>query len=277
MMFKKAEKKQCKLRMGLFAPSGGGKTYTSLLLAKAFGSKIAFIDTENESSTKYIGEQGIPEFDIAAMTYEGNAAKYVRDMIACINAAQDEYDCIVIDSLTHAWEATKDEVDAAAKRMRTANTFAAWREGSTLWGNLLKAILLCRTNIICCARSKMAYEQTTESGKKKVNKVGLAPELRDGMEFEFDIVGEMDVEHNLVVTKTRCRAVDNSVTSMPNEEWMKPVAEWLSSGVADTEAERRALWEKIKGTEREDDVIALCKGRGIQEQIEIMKGALDAD
>jgi len=123
-------------------------------------------------------------------------------------------------------------VDAAAKRMRTTNTFAAWKEGSTLWGRLVKAILNCETHIICCARSKTSYEQTTENGKKVVRKVGMAPELRDGVEYEFDLVGEMDWEHNLVITKSRCHAVSGACVKCPDEGFMKPVLEWLNTGQA---------------------------------------------
>ena len=48
--FQKAERKKAKLRLALTAPSGGGKTYSALLLAKGLGGKIAFIDPENGSA-----------------------------------------------------------------------------------------------------------------------------------------------------------------------------------------------------------------------------------
>ena len=56
MELKKATRKQAKLRMGLSAVSGGGKTYSALLLA--FGltndwNKVAVIDTENGSASLY--------------------------------------------------------------------------------------------------------------------------------------------------------------------------------------------------------------------------------
>jgi hypothetical protein len=273
MAFKKAEKKQCKLRMAIFAPSGGGKTYTSLMLGKAFG-KIAYIDTENGSSAKYIGDHGIPDYDIAELNYSGDAGAYVRELISLIQEAQVSYDLIVIDSLTHAWEATKDEVDAAAKRMRYPNSFAAWKEGSTLWGQLISAIVMCQTNIICCARSKMAYEQVEDKGKKKVQKVGMSPELRDGMEYEFDIVGEMDHEHSLAITKSRCHAVADRVFDRPNESIMEPILSWLSSGVPDLKAEKSALYARLSDEAREK-AGEQCAGKELAEQVRIMQGLLE--
>jgi len=167
MAFVKATKEKLKLRMALFAPSGGGKTYTALKFAKRFGS-IAYIDTENRSSCKYIGEEGIPEFDIATLEYHGDAARYIQRLIDTIYEARG-YDIIVIDSLTHAWDACKDEVDKVAKTKRTANTFAAWREGNTHWAQLIDVLINNQTNCICCARSKMEYVQDkNDSGKTEI-------------------------------------------------------------------------------------------------------------
>jgi hypothetical protein len=59
----------------------------------------------------------------------------------------------------------------------------------------------------------------------------MAPELRDGMEYELDLVAEMDQEHNLMVTKTRCHAVDGRVAKCPGPDWMQPVLSWLNAGV----------------------------------------------
>jgi len=59
-MFKPAERRQGKLRMTIDGPSGSGKTYTALRFASAItkriGGKIAVIDTERGSASKYVGE-----------------------------------------------------------------------------------------------------------------------------------------------------------------------------------------------------------------------------
>ena len=53
MEFRKAERKQAKLRLGITGPSGSGKTYSALLIAKGLGGRIAMIDTENGSGDLY--------------------------------------------------------------------------------------------------------------------------------------------------------------------------------------------------------------------------------
>lgn len=239
MSFKKAIKYKEKLRMGLFAPSGGGKTYTALLSAKKIGGTVAYIDTENRSAARYIGEPGIPEFDIAELNWDATMSgeAYVNKLVGLIREASRSYDTVIVDSLTHAWSACKSEVDAAAKRMRTPNSYVAWREGSNIWSSVIAANLHCQSHIICCARSKQDYVQEKDDrGKTNIRKVGMAPELREGMEYEWDIVCEMDVDHVMTVTKSRCTAVDGLVIKKPTGEWLNPVMSWLNGAERPVEA-----------------------------------------
>ena len=51
MKFTKATKAQSKLRAAIFGPSGAGKTYTSLRIAKGMGGNVAVVDTERGSAS----------------------------------------------------------------------------------------------------------------------------------------------------------------------------------------------------------------------------------
>lgn len=50
VFFKKAERKNAKLRLALAGPTGSGKTMGALLIAKGIGGKVAVVDTENSSA-----------------------------------------------------------------------------------------------------------------------------------------------------------------------------------------------------------------------------------
>ena len=52
-IFQKATKTKSKLRCAIFGPSGSGKTYSALSIASGLGKKIALIDTEHFSASKY--------------------------------------------------------------------------------------------------------------------------------------------------------------------------------------------------------------------------------
>lgn len=271
-MFTKAVKRQAKLRLGLFAPSGGGKTYTSLMFAKKIGGKIAYIDTENNSSCKYLGEDGIPEYDIANLPYQEDAGKYILSLIKLIKQAQEEYNILVVDSLTHAWTACKDEVDAAAKRMRSGNSFVAWREGSKLWSQLITTILNCKCHLIVCARSKQEYlTEKDANNKTTIKKVGLAPELRDGMEYELDVVGEIDQEHNIIITKTRCKAIDGAAVKCPDGTFIEPVLRWLEGAEPLATREEKMSWYKSLDEDKQQTVVEKLKGELTISEFEKLK------
>ena len=72
MAFRKAERRQAKLRLGLIGPSGSGKTYGALLIAQGLGGKIALIGSENGSSELY---GNMFDYDVVPITPELNAPK----------------------------------------------------------------------------------------------------------------------------------------------------------------------------------------------------------
>jgi len=68
-------------------------------------------------------------------------------------------------------------------------------------------------------RSKMDYVlQEDERGRKVTTRVGMAPIQRDGVEYEFDIVGDMTVDNRLNITKTRCPSLSGKSIIRPGRE-----------------------------------------------------------
>ena len=222
-MFQKATKKQSRLRMAIMGPSGSGKTYTSLKIASELRGKIAVIDTEYGSASKYADEF---DFDTVSLT-DPIIDNYIRAMNA---ASQNGYDILIIDSLSHAWEALLEFVDQASTRYK-GNSFAAWREGTPQQKRLIDAILKCKCHIIATMRSKTEYilEKDERTNRTTPKKVGMAPIQRAGMEYEFDIVAEMDVENNFIVSKTRCKTLNHLVSKHANGVAEK-IKEWLQDG-----------------------------------------------
>jgi hypothetical protein len=67
-----------------------------------------------------------------------------------------------------------------------------------------------------------------DKGRKVPRKIGLAPVQRDGLEYEFDVVGDIDTEHKLIVSKSRCPAVDGKVIHKPGAPFAAQLREWLA-------------------------------------------------
>lgn len=235
-MFKKAVKHEAKLRLAIAGPSGGGKTYTSLALASelAQGKSVALVDTEHGSASKYAD---LFEFDVLEMSAPFHPDKFVDAIKA---AAAAGYGVIVLDSLTHAWSGSGgllDVVDEIAKRKSSGNTFNAWKDATPIQNRLVETIVSANIHVIATMRSKQDYAQEKDDrGKTVIRKIGMAPQQRDGFEYEFDVVFDMNSDNEAVVTKTRCPALTGRVIAKPGAETADVLLDWLS-GVPSADAQ----------------------------------------
>lgn len=240
LTFTKATKKKAKLRLALIGPSGSGKTWTALKIATEFGGKIAVIDTEHGSASKYAGTF---QFDVLDLDDPS-----VEQYVAAIHAAEDAgYDFIIVDSMTHAWQWAIDEADRVATAQRGGNSFTAWAKVTPKWNQFLRAFVACKSHIIGTARSKTEYViEQNERGKSAPKKVGMGAVLRDGAEYEFDVVGEMDLQNNLVVSKTRCSKLNGAVIAKPGKQVADTLKAWLEDGAEPPPPPEPTPIEKLK-------------------------------
>ena len=228
MGFKKATKAAAKLRLGLIGPAGSGKTMSALRIAHGLGGRVAVIDTERGSASLYSGERGLG-FDVLELeTYE--AEKFIQ---AIAQAEAAGYDVLIIDSLSHAWAGKGgilEFVDKAAKRSG-GGSFSGWRDATPLHNQLVDAILGAKLHIICTLRSKVEHVIEQVNGRTQVRKVGLQPVQRDGLEYEFTVVGDVTQDHELIITKTRAAWLKDQIIREAGEDLGKQLAAWLSDGL----------------------------------------------
>ena len=244
--FRKATKASAKLRLALTGPPGSGKTYTSLSIAQGLGKSIALIDTEKGSASKYAD---IFEFDVLEL--ESFHPQTYIDAIK--SAEQAGYDVLIIDSLSHAWvgkDGALELVDRAKKQKQGGNDFSAWRDITPLQNSLIEAIISARLHVIATMRSKTEYVmEQNERGKMTPRKVGMAPVQRDGVEYEFDVIGDLNPDNEMVVTKTRCPQLNGQVIKCAGKGVAETLSTWLE-GVAvitaEQSAEIEALWKELK-------------------------------
>lgn len=227
-VIEQAEATQAKAKIAIVGPAGCGKTYTALVTAKELGKDILVIDTENKTSAKYVRQFG----NFAVMALPDYSIKTYIEALEHI-AALGKYDVVIVDSLSHAWAGkggALEQVEAIKTRYHD-NKFAAWGEVTPLQNRLVDIILNYPIHLIATMRVKIEYALVAdERGKQKPQKLGLGIVQRDSLEYEFDIIGQMDVEHNLVVTKTRCFELDSFTVNRPGPEFGRTIAAWLSDG-----------------------------------------------
>ncbi|MDE3073813.1 MAG: AAA family ATPase [Chloroflexota bacterium] len=259
MAFRKATKSLSRARLTLDGPAGSGKTDTALAIAYALaaaeGKRFVVIDTEHHRANLFAHKYDFDEPELDLTQFDPDV------LIELIHEAEaePEYAAIVLDSLTHWWAGAGgvlDQVDQYKARNRFGNQMDAWREvGTPKQTELVETILQSRLHVIGTMRTKTAYEieQIEVDGKKKtkVQKVGLAPVQRDGIEYEFDLIADLDLEHRLVVTKSRFEVLDGAVIRGKSaKEVGAEVAKRLLDSLADAQPEQpRVKREVVKAAE----------------------------
>lgn len=202
VFFKKAERKNAKLRLAIAGPTGSGKTFTALVLAKGIGGRIAVADTENSSAELY---EDLVEFEHANIQPPYTPEKFIEVIKAAENA---NFDTLILDSITHEWSGVGgclEIVDQLASTSFKGNSWGAWSQVTPRHRKFIDAMLRSSINIIVTMRSKMETVQTNDNGKKKVEKVGMKAEQRDGIEYEFTTVLDLTHDNIAVATKDRSR------------------------------------------------------------------------
>jgi len=233
--FHKAVRRQAKLRLGVCGPAGAGKTYSALEVAFGLGGKIALIDTESGSGELYAH---LGEYDVCTLAPPFR----VQDYISAIKTAEGAgYDVIILDSITHAWAGEGgllEEHDRVSKR--TGNSYTAWSEITPLHRQFVEAMLQCKAHLIATMRSKTDYVLSqNDKGKLTPQKVGMAPIQRDGMDYEFTVVFDVDAAHTAAATKDRTSLFTGRIFT-PSRETGATLKEWLESGAAPAPAPQSA-------------------------------------
>lgn len=277
-LFRPAVKEQLKARVALDGPTGSGKTWTALQWATiiADGNPIGLIDTENRSAAFYAPSPGAeperlnpwdPPYEFGHLPVEPPYDP--RQLAKLIARAGDELapdGVLVIDSLTHFWSGEGGTLDIVEDASNRGNSFTGWKEGTPAQRHLLDTIIHVPCHVIVTMRSKMEYVlvETEKNGRtiQVPTKVGMKPEQRAGIEYEFTVVADMDIEHRLTVSKSRADVVaDVVVTSGRSHEPAQAFAAWLSSGAerasSEDVAKVVALFDSIADDEARKHVKAM--------------------
>jgi hypothetical protein len=265
-MFRRAVKRDAKLRLALSGPAGSGKTYSLLAIATGLGGGIAYVDTERGSASKYA--------DLFAFDVVEPAEFDPRQLIEIIGAAvAGGYDAICIDSLSHYWMGKGGELEMvaqAAKRSQSnasgGNGFAAWKHVTPVHNRLaprpdgrdwIDTMLAAPIHVLAAMRTKTEWViEKDERGRNVPRKIGTQPAMREGIEFEFDVCGDLDQDNTLRVTKSRCPELSGKSLHRPGKEMAETLKQWLAGAeelsvapqvevAAEVPAEVRALWDRM--------------------------------
>lgn len=255
LTFAPATKAASKARIALCGPSGSGKTWTALALGSQLAARgagrIAVIDTERGSASKYVGINGW-RFD--TVTPDRFSPASLTELLGVASGAG--YDVTIVDSWSHYWSGTDGMQEQADRRSKAGNTFAGWKEVKPDERRMVDAMVSYPGHLIVTMRSKTQYviEQVENNGRTKnvPRKIGLKPDQREGIEYEFDLVGDLDLDNVLTVSKSRIPTLSRAVIPQPDADLADTIADWLEEGEQVTSVDEyrtRALASAMSSTE----------------------------
>lgn len=225
MELRKATRKKAKIRLGLSAVSGGGKTYSAILIAKGLVgdlSKACIIDTESGSADLYAH---LGDYNVLPLTAPFSPERYVEAIRACEKAGME---VIIIDSISHEWDGKGGCLEIVEQ---LGGKYQDWAKVTPRHQSFLDAIIHSSSHVITTVRRKQDYEMTKDNnGRMKVEKGGLKEITREGFEYELTINLELDTKHNATASKDRTDLFMGKPAFVPTVETGETIAKWCEQG-----------------------------------------------
>ncbi|GAB3217302.1 AAA family ATPase [Algoriphagus aestuariicola] len=217
-----SKRSQARIRIALQGPSGAGKTYSSLLLAYGLTgnwSKIAVIDTENQSADLYAN---LGQYNVLSIGAPHTPEKYVEAIEVCEKAGME---VIIIDSISHEWETLLD-----IQSNMPGNSFTNWAKITPRHNALINKILSSTSHVVATVRSKQDYVLMDKNGKMVPEKVGLKGVQRDGLEYDFTIVFDVNIKHQASASKDRTGIFVDQPDFKISQETGQKILKWCMEG-----------------------------------------------
>lgn len=244
MNLRQSSKKQAKIKMAIQGCAGSGKTYSSLLLAYGISndwSKIAVIDSENNSADLY---SHLGSYNVLSLQGNFSPENYIEAIEICEKAGME---VIIIDSMSQCW----DYLLECHSNMQ-GNSFTNWGKITPRQNGFVQKILQSKCHIICTLRTKQDYVLSEKNGKMVPEKVGLKSVMRDGIDYEFTIVFDVDMKHNVIASKDRTGLFMGKTEFVISQSIGKRILEWCNDGVSVENV--KALIHQAKSVEELNEI-----------------------
>ena len=245
MKFQKAEPAQGFLKMSIYGHPGSGKTLTSLLvaegLAKKDGKRIAYVDSERGTDfyAKEIKQRAVhPDaFDFDCI--------YTRSLLEVWDAVTsldpEEHGVIVIDSISHLWDAAIAAYEGKKTKIDSI-PMHAWGSIKKPYKELIRWLMDSPYHVFILGRQKNLFET---DGNDNMKKVGVGIRAEGETAYEPHICARMESRQNerdstistiiMMFEKDRTGVLSGRTFPNPSFKTFEPIIPLLNGHQAQSE------------------------------------------
>ncbi len=194
--FQKAKPQQARLKISIYGPPGSGKTFTTLLmaegLAKVRGKRIAYVDTERGTDfySQAVKDRAVhPE----AFDFDALYTKSLAEVDEAVRALDpNEYGVVVLDSVSHLWEAAMDAYQGDKTKIDTI-PMHAWNSIKKPYKALIAYLIGSQFDVFILGRQKNVFEKPVDG---EMQKVGVAMRAEGETAYEPHICIRMEAQQS---------------------------------------------------------------------------------
>ena len=191
-------------------------------------SQVAIIDTENGSADLYAH---LGDYNVVSLKPPYTPQQYVDAIELC---EKEGMQVIILDSISHCWDYLLDYHSSLA-----GNSFTNWAKIKPLEKLFMDKILQCNAHIIATMRTKQDYVLNQKDGKFIPEKVGLKSVQRDGLDYEFTLVFDVDIKHFALSSKDRTGLFMGKPEFIISEDTGKIILNWCNQGQSEYVPDRK--------------------------------------
>lgn len=195
--FRKAKAEKAALKFGLYGLAGSGKTFTALLIAEGLAKhtkkRVAYVDTERGTDF-YANPVPGRKFHPEAFDFDALYTRSITEVLEALKGLDPKvYGVIVLDSITHLWEAA---INAYSGKTTKAGTipFHAWGRIKKPYKDLMTLLLNSPMHVLICGRQGNEWAQDEDT--EELKRVGTKMKAEGETPHEPDFLIHMEAVKN---------------------------------------------------------------------------------
>lgn len=286
--FRKAKAEQAAIKMGFYGMAGSGKTFTALLcaegLAKVTKKRIAFVDTEHGSD---FYAQTVKERQLHPQAFDFDAlyTRSITEILAAVKGLDpNTYGVVVLDSMTHIWEAAMNAYSGKLTKIGTIPV-TQWGKIKKPYKELLNYLLSSTMHLLICGRQGNVWEKNEDT--EELENVGTKMKAEGETPYEPHILIHMEAVRDksgtatitAFVEKDRTGLLAGKVIACPNfDTLIKPVLPYLGITQAAVQSEEETSAQDAESL-TESDLARINESSNILKEynakLELCQGAAE--